>query len=126
MATTPAFHSLTETSLTSHRVHTQLKVDVQLKPEARVTIRGELDLASVDVVREALAEIEPDLYTTVAMDLSGVTFIDLSGLTPIVECKQRLAASDCELVIEATSPAVNRLLQTLDKVGLSVDLTLRV
>jgi len=56
----------------------QLIVDVERSAGvARVRVRGELDVATVPRVRQALAQARAD---HVVVDLSGLTYIDSSGV----------------------------------------------
>ncbi|HKH22620.1 MAG TPA: STAS domain-containing protein [Solirubrobacterales bacterium] len=47
---------------------------------ALITIRGDLDLQVVDQVTEALARVESDEPELLAIDLSGLSFMDSSGM----------------------------------------------
>lgn len=74
--------------------------------EIRVT--GEVDAHSVTVVDAALADVDPT--NEVCLDLSGVTFIDSSGLRALVAAHKRAEAAGGGLVIVDPSPPVLRLL----------------
>lgn len=67
-----------------------------------VWVFGEVDLATVDDLTEALRSEHPRLV----VDLSNVTFMDLSGLRCLVAAAERAEA--VELI---TSPRVERLLE---------------
>lgn len=74
----------------------------------RVTVRGELDAFTVPDVRAVIAEAaEGD----VELDLSGVSFIDSSGLAMIVEAQQRLQSHERRLIVGPRSDIVQRLLE---------------
>jgi|tagenome__1003787_1003787.scaffolds.fasta_scaffold20668567_2 anti-sigma B factor antagonist len=62
-----------------------LKIDVRDTPAAlELTLRGELDLATVDAVRHAFA-VNVDGQALVTVDLAGVTFIDSTGIRALLE-----------------------------------------
>jgi anti-anti-sigma factor len=56
-----------------------------------VSLVGELDLYNAHVVRERLAATTNDGGERLVVDLSGVTFIDSTGLGVLVEARSRLA-----------------------------------
>lgn len=66
-----------------------------------VWIFGEVDLGSVGELQEALDCDQGRLQ----VDLGNVTFMDLSGLTCLLE-----AAEKCDVVVLGSSPRVDRLL----------------
>jgi anti-sigma B factor antagonist len=47
---------------------------------ATIALAGELDLATVDMVRDKLAEVEDDGTSRVVIDLRKLTFIDSTGI----------------------------------------------
>ncbi|HEX5225730.1 MAG TPA: STAS domain-containing protein [Solirubrobacteraceae bacterium] len=68
------------------------EVEETLDGERRVlTLVGELDLASVPVLVRAVEDLPP--HATIALDLSGLSFIDSSGIHALIEacerCRQR-------------------------------------
>jgi anti-anti-sigma factor len=64
-----------------------------------VTIAGELDLATVPRVRAALASPEVLGADAVVVDLSGVTFMDSSGLGAFITFERDLRARGGRLAI---------------------------
>jgi anti-anti-sigma factor len=70
-----------------------------------VWVFGEVDLAAVGELREALECKQSRLE----VDLSDVTFMDLSGLTCLLD-----AAETRRVVVVGTSPRVDRLLELTD------------
>jgi len=54
-----------------------------------IALRGELDLAGAAAVEQELARLERDPATTLVLDLSGVGFMDSSGLRVIAVASQR-------------------------------------
>lgn len=73
-----------------------------------IRVSGEIDAHSVSVVDAALADADPT--TTIVLDLSGVTFIDSSGLRALVAAHKRAQAGGGELVVAGPSEPVLRLL----------------
>lgn len=73
-----------------------------------VAIQGELDAFAVPEARAAIDGADGSL---VELDLTGVTFIDSSGLAMIVEARQALMAQGRRLVLGPRSPIVQRLLE---------------
>lgn len=123
MAAISRIHSNSERSVANRRIHAQLEVDVALEPVPRVRVRGELDLGSIGILEDALAEVYALRDRSIAADLSGLTFIDLAGLSRIVDARSRLVRHGCELKVTAMSPSLIRLLDILDRVGCSVELS---
>lgn len=82
-----------------------------------VAFSGEVDLEHSPKAREVLLEgVEQgkDLY----VDLSGVTYIDSSGVASLVEAFQRAKGAGTDFVLVAVNPSALRVLQLarLDKV----------
>ena len=76
---------------------------------------GELDIATVDVLERALLEAEQTDAELIVLDLSGLTFIDSTGLRLVLDVNERCGGSVDRLRVIAGAPAVERL---LDIVGL--------
>lgn len=62
---------------------------------------GELDITSVDGFRAALSEAANRAEDGVVIDLSGVSFIDSSGLGALVELHNRLRRAHRQLAVVA-------------------------
>jgi anti-sigma B factor antagonist len=76
-----------------------------------VTISGELDIASVPVLREQiLGRLRPQAGRIV-IDLFGVTFCDASGLAALVGASRRADQLDGVLRLAAPTPLVATLLR---------------
>jgi anti-anti-sigma factor len=73
-----------------------------------VTVRGELDAYSAPVLEAALSE---HTGQDLRLDLSGVSFIDSTGIRVVVTTDNRLREDDHRLVVVDPSPSVLRLLQ---------------
>jgi len=76
-----------------------------------VTVLGELDLYTAPNLRESVLEVADDGQRQLIIDLSGVPFMDSSGLGVIVACLKRLreAGGDLALVTRPDSPPTKLL-----------------
>ena len=78
---------------------------------AVITVTGELDLDSADVLRQTLGTADAQA-PTVVLDLRAVTFIDSSGLSVVVERHRQASADECRFVVAVGGAhAVERLLE---------------
>lgn len=85
---------------------------------------GELDLAGVPEVREALARFDGDI----AVDCSELTFIDCSGLGMFVLAHQTCEARGVKLVLVNPTACMQKLLRITDldsALNVQVDGTVR-
>ena len=86
--------------------------------DAVVRVAGELDLDGVeDVVGPVVAALHAG--TPVTIDLTGVSFMDSSGIEGLARCRRAALEADRALVVEvrADGPVVRRLAWTgLDSV----------
>ena len=80
---------------------------------------GDIDLATVDRLRtaalSALAEYRPRLLV---IDLNGVSFLDLSGVSALVEIRGRATAAGGRVTLRAPQPIVYRVLELTNVLGL--------
>ena len=86
----------------------------------RVTLCGELDLATAPQLADALANA-PDGAAVVILDLSGLTFMDSTGIRVILRAEQHARMHGAELVVVRPPDAVMRVLEL---VGLDEQLEL--
>jgi anti-sigma B factor antagonist len=87
-----------------------------------VTVRGELDLASAPKLQEVLdrvhAHLHPALFKTpLVVDMSGVTFVDATGLRALVAAARRGRRHGQGTVLRDPSPATLRLLDLTRLLG---------
>ena len=84
-----------------------------------VTVRGDVDLATVGALRNeltgALARAD-----TVILDLREVSFMDTQGLATVIEAEQASSRSGTRFVVVRAPATVHRL---FDMIGLSDRLT---
>jgi anti-anti-sigma factor len=76
-----------------------------------IEVEGEWDLASVPTAQETISRVLERGPECVVLDLSGLGFIDSSGLHAIVELSKRAAAQETRLVIIRGPRAVQRLFE---------------
>lgn len=74
-----------------------------------VRATGEIDMSTVDVLERELATARAGAATTL-LDLSGVTFIDSTGLHLLLEASHTSAVGDWGFFIVRPSAAVQRLI----------------
>jgi anti-anti-sigma factor len=77
---------------------------------SKVSVAGELDAASAGELEEALSEAV-SAGTMIELDLGEVSFIDSSGLRALLVAQQAATDAGGSLVLVATTPAVDRLLE---------------
>lgn len=77
---------------------------------AIISPAGEIDLATVDQLEDALATAMSDADANVAVDLTGVTFMDSTGLRALLSANQKLAGSGHRLALIVSGGPVDRLL----------------
>ncbi|NEB80007.1 STAS domain-containing protein [Streptomyces sp. SID14478] len=89
-------------------------LDVSLRRERRshstVVLTGEADLETVHEVRAVIEYCLRRPGSRVALDVSALTFCDVTGLNVLLEAAQRAAEQDCHLRLRRPSPQVLRLL----------------
>ena len=78
---------------------------------ARLEVGGELDLATVDALREHLDLLVESGTGDVEVDMARVTFCDATALSALVAARHRFDAVDRRLRIVHASSRVVRLLQ---------------
>jgi anti-anti-sigma factor len=82
-------------------------------------VQGDVDLATVDVLRAQLAGAI-ERAAKVVLDLREVAFMDTQGLAAVIEAEQASSASGTNFVVVRAPATVHRL---FDMIGLSERLT---
>jgi anti-sigma B factor antagonist len=92
---------------TINRSETVFRFDVEHDAE-RVTahLSGEIDIANVRHLREALIALDDESVGQILLDLAEVTFIGSCGLAVLVATSKRCRAHGRELILSAPSRAV--------------------
>lgn len=87
-----------------------VRFDAHARPPV-LAVTGELDIGSAPVLREALLRLlGGDTVDDVVLDLSGVSFVDSSGLAVLLMGARRWGASEARMLVRSASPTVQRLL----------------
>jgi len=76
---------------------------------------GELDIATAELLEQELRAAEDSDAARIVLDLSGLAFMDSTGLRVVLDANERCGGEADRLRVIAGSPAVERL---LDIVGL--------
>jgi anti-sigma B factor antagonist len=76
-----------------------------------VEINGELDLFSAPVLRDALTQLSGDGQNYLVVELSGLKFLDSSGLGVLVGATKRATAGGGALCVAGASARVVKVLQ---------------
>jgi anti-anti-sigma factor len=79
---------------------------------ALVALRGELDLVTISKVAETIDELGPrvDGVRHVVLDLRGLTFMDVQGLTELIKQNEYARTNHHNLAFVRGSAAIDRLL----------------
>jgi anti-anti-sigma factor len=75
-----------------------------------ITTAGEIDLTTCPALRRATL-VTPLGGRTLQMDLSGVTFMDSSGLNLMLQLRERLIAEGGQIVVTGLQPRVEYVLR---------------
>ena len=76
-----------------------------------ISVMGEVDLATVPALEEALLGMERRPDRRVIVDLTGCTFLDSTGLRALVGTRERLERTNRRLALVLCTPGVLRVLQ---------------
>lgn len=91
---------------------TTFEIDSQKEGDALVvTVQGELDLATAPALRERLSQAVEGGESSVVLDLSGLRFLDSTGLRVLIETHHRLAEGDGSLVLRGVADTTARVLE---------------
>ncbi len=75
----------------------------------QLALKGELDLSTIEKVDQELTRAEDDGHRLIVLDLSGLTFLDSTGLRTIVTADQRARRSGRRVVILKGPATVHRV-----------------
>ena len=78
----------------------------------RLTLSGELDLATAYAFDRQLLEVEQRGPTLIVVDLRELTMIDSAGLARLVSAQRRARKGGWRLVLVRGGRAIQRVLQT--------------
>ncbi len=87
-------------------------------PTAIVRAVGEIDIATMGAFRSVLEELMVVGHVRLVVDLSGVTFMDSTGLGVLIGVRRKIGVFRGELALVADQPFLVRLLEitALDRV----------
>ena len=89
-----------------------IEVRTEEEPDSvRLILSGELDLSSAALVEEELARVERDAPRRIVLDLSGLRFMDSTGLRLIVAADSRAREQDRGLAIVQGPESVRRVFE---------------
>jgi anti-anti-sigma factor len=78
--------------------------------EMVLTITGDLDLATVDMLTEALHAFQATRFTRVTLDLAKLRFCDCAGLNAFITAHHTITDAGGQLRLTRARPPVRRLL----------------
>ncbi|MFW6091363.1 MAG: STAS domain-containing protein [Actinomycetota bacterium] len=79
--------------------------------EIRLRVVGEIDMATAPRIDEALWSALDEGYERIAIDLSGVEFMDSAGLNALISARNAADARGVTLVIAELSDRARRLFE---------------
>jgi anti-anti-sigma factor len=84
---------------------------------AVIHLKGELDIATVDDLRNDLRQARRSHGEHVILDLTDLEFMDSQGLSVIVNCHKSVTAAGGSLALVAPRPIVRRTLEITGLAG---------
>jgi len=83
-----------------------------------LTVTGEIDLATATRFEAELDAVISEAHSPADVDLSGVTFIDSSGLHALIRAQQHVIGTVVRLVLVNPSKACRQVLEITDTADL--------
>lgn len=77
----------------------------------RLRLLGEIDMSTVPVLEEAFTSAVDQASDRLIIDLSGVQFMDSSGLNALIRARNSMDDRGLDLVISGVSEQVRRLFE---------------
>jgi anti-anti-sigma factor len=90
--------------------HLTVTTEHRGRRQSVLSVRGELDSCTRDRLRGAISSALKHRPQILVVDLSGLDFIDCSGLSVLVWAHKCLAGREHQLLITGTKPLVRRLI----------------
>ncbi len=89
------------------------QVSVDQDPDGvLVTVRGELDTYTAPRLRERLDDvIEQNGHSTLRLELSGMSFVDSSGLAVFVDALKKTRQRGGAFCLQSPNPATSKVLE---------------
>jgi anti-anti-sigma factor len=89
--------------------------ELQVQPTGNVlSLHGDLDLVTVEPLRQLLREACTDAPPRVVVDLSDVPFVDVLSLSAVLATADALREHGASLVVTGASTAVRRICALLN------------
>jgi anti-sigma B factor antagonist len=85
-------------------------LDISIRPGPVVTISGEIDIQSGPQLRDQLLRVIRRQGARLALDLTGVTFIDCAGINVLLAVRRRAQLEGGWLRVLRASPQVRRVI----------------
>ena len=105
-------------SATQHDEFRPFEVDVNPEPDGvRVSPHGEIDIATADRLQKRVAEKLAAGALQVTLDLTGVTFMDSTGIRLLVHLTRASHGDGWEFSVVHVPPSVRRVLELSGVVG---------
>jgi anti-anti-sigma factor len=76
-----------------------------------IALAGELDLATADEVEQELLRVEASDAASIVLDLSGLTFMDSTGVRLLVSADARSRADERRLSLRRGPASVQRVME---------------
>ena len=92
-------------------VHPFSAVVTEGNGESVVTVVGELDMATAPELATVLASVVENGLEKVVVDLSGLSFIDSSGIAVLVTAQHRLLEQQRHLALRAARPTALKVFE---------------
>jgi anti-anti-sigma factor len=86
------------------------RLDISIQPGTVVTISGEIDILTGSQLRERLLHVIRRHGARLALDLSGVTFIDCAGINALLAVRRRAQLEGGSLRVLRASARVRRVI----------------
>jgi anti-sigma B factor antagonist len=74
-------------------------------------LKGELDLVSAGLLETRIAELCTDGASRIVLEMSGLDFMDSTGLRSLLVSEELCSVNSCQLLVGELSPQVARLLE---------------
>ena len=81
---------------------------------ATIALNGELDMATVPVLEDHLAQVEAGEVAEIKLDLREVTFLDSTALNAFIAARERAKEHGRRLILVGIGPPARRLLEITD------------
>jgi anti-sigma B factor antagonist len=81
------------------------------EPAYEVLLHGELDMSTAPQLREELLRLTSDGAKQVTIDLSGLAFVDSTGLSVLITGLKRLREVGGDMALRSPQPGTRRVLE---------------